>query len=115
MRCCPGGAEPGCAAGLAVLDIVEAPEFLDHVVALGERFEHGFRGMPFELRRLGMMMGLAFPAADAGIIAAKLLFDAGVFAIYANNDTSVVQFLPPLVTTIDEADEIIAIVKSVFG
>lgn len=62
-----------------------------------------------------MMMGLAFPAPDAGMVAARLLFDAGVFAVYANNDTSVLQMLPPLVTTEAEADEIIAIVRSVFG
>lgn len=110
-----GGAEPGCAAGIAVLDIVAQPGFFDHVGAIGDRFEAGFAGMPFELRRLGMMMGLAFPAPDAGMLAAKLLFDAGIFAVYANNDTSVLQFLPPLTTTEVEADEIIGIVRSVFG
>jgi putrescine aminotransferase len=109
-----GGAEPGCAAALAVLDIVEAPGFLDRVTALGERFAAGLGDMPFALRRLGMMMGLAFPAPDAGIFAAKLLFDAGVFSVYAGNDTSVLQFLPPLITSEEEADEIIAIVRSVF-
>ena len=50
-----GGAEPGCAAALAVLEIVEAPGFLDHVVALGARFEAGLAGLPFTLRRLGIV------------------------------------------------------------
>lgn len=110
-----GGAEPGCAAAIAVLDVVEAPGFLDHVRSLEERFADGLGGLPFTLRRLGLMMGFAFPAADAGILAAKLLFDAGIFSVYAGNDTSVLQFLPPLSTTDDEADEIIAIVRSVFA
>jgi acetylornithine/succinyldiaminopimelate/putrescine aminotransferase len=110
-----GGAEPGAAAALAVLDAVETPEFLGHVTELEERFVAGFDGMPFTLRHLGLMMALAFPAPDAGMFAAKLLFDAGIFAVYANNDTSVLQFLPPLITTDDEADEIIGIVRSVFG
>ena len=110
-----GGAEPGCAAGLTVLAIVQTPGFLEHVNDLGSRFESGFAGLPFSVRRLGMVMGLAFPAPDAGMLAAKLLFDAGIFAVYANNDTSVLQFLPPLTTTSDEADEIIAIVRSVFS
>jgi|GEM_PF-3567766 len=61
------------------------------------------------------MMSLAFPAPDAGMFAAKLLFDAGIFAVYANNDTSVLQFLPPLITTDAEADEIVGTVRSVFG
>lgn len=110
-----GGAEPGCAAGLAVLDILERPSFLTHVEAIGERLAAGLDGLPFEVRRLGMMMGLAFPSPAAGMLAAKLLFDAGIFAVYANNDTAVLQFLPPLVTTEDEADEIIGIVRTVFG
>jgi len=110
-----GGAEPGCAAALAVLDVAESPGFLEHVNALGERFEAGFIDLPFSLRRLGLMMGLAFPARDAGMLAAKLLFDAGIFSVYAGNDTSVLQFLPPLVTTDAEAGEIISIVRSVFA
>jgi len=110
-----GGAEPGCAAGIEVLDIVEKPGFLDRVTDLGERFEAGFAGLPFSVRRVGMMMGLAFPAPDAGMMATKLLFDAGIFAVYANNDTSVLQFLPPLTTTDAEAEEVISIVRGVFS
>jgi acetylornithine/succinyldiaminopimelate/putrescine aminotransferase len=110
-----GGAEPGAAAALAVLDIVETPEFLAHVRKLEQRFVDGLAGLPFALRHLGLMMSLAFPAPDAGMFAAKLLFDAGIFAVYANNDTSVLQFLPPLITTDAEADEIVGIVRSVFG
>jgi len=110
-----GGAEPGCAAALAVLDVVEAPGFLVHVAAIGELFAAGLGDLPFVLRRLGMMMGLAFPMPDAGMLAAKMLFDAGIFSVYAGNDTSVLQFLPPLITTEDEAAEIISIVRSVFA
>jgi len=110
-----GGAEPGCAAALAVLDIIEAPGFLERVAVLGERLAAGLADLPFALRRLGMMMGFAFPAPDAGMLAAKLLFDAGIFSVYAGNDTSVLQFLPPLTTTDGEADEIVAIVRSVLA
>ncbi len=110
-----GGAEPGVAAALTVLDLVETPGFLDHVVDLEDRFVAGFADMPFSLRHLGLMMALAFPAPDAGMFAMKLLYDAGLFTVYANNDTSVLQFLPPLITTDNEADEIIEIVRSVFG
>ncbi len=110
-----GGAELGCAAALAALDVVEAPEFLPRVRALGERFERGLTGAPFELRRRGMFMGLKFPVEDAGLMGSKLLIDAGVFAVWANNDTSVLQFLPALTCTDAEAEEIIAIVRQVFG
>ncbi len=110
-----GGAEPGCAAALAVLDIVEAPGFLDRVETLGHRFEAGFDGAPFSLRRSGMFMGLAFTEPDGGMVATKALFDEGVFALYANNDQRVLQFLPPMILSDDDADEIIAIVRRVLG
>jgi acetylornithine/succinyldiaminopimelate/putrescine aminotransferase len=110
-----GGAEPGAAAALAVLDIVESPGFLEHVNELERRFAAGLDGLPFTLRHLGLMMAFAFPVPEAGMFAAKLLFDAGIFAVYANNDTSVLQFLPPLTSTDGEADEIVDIVRSVFG
>lgn len=110
-----GGAELGCVAALAVLDIVEAPGFLDHVAELGRRFDEGFAEMPFELRRRGMFMGLAFDDPLGGLSATRTMIDNGVFAIFANNDQSVLQFLPPLVMTDEEADDLIATVRRAFG
>jgi acetylornithine/succinyldiaminopimelate/putrescine aminotransferase len=110
-----GGAEPGCAAGLAVLDVVEAPGFLEHVNQLAAFFRGGLSGLPFELRQRGLMMGLKFEAEGAGMMAAKLLFDAGLFTVYANNDTSVLQFLPPLVTTGEEAARMVEILRRAFA
>lgn len=110
-----GGAELGCVAALATLDVLEAPGFLDRVVALGERFESGLSGLSFSLRRRGMFMGLAFDDPLGGLFATKTMLDAGVFAIFANNDQSVLQFLPPLVISDDEADELIATVRGAFG
>ncbi|MCB9753747.1 MAG: aspartate aminotransferase family protein [Myxococcales bacterium] len=110
-----GGAEPGCAAALEVLDIIEAPGFLARVEALARRFAEGLAGLPFQLRQRGLMMALKFPVADAGLVASKLLYDVGVFAVYANNDTSALQLLPPLVITDDEADQVIARARGVFS
>jgi len=110
-----GGAEPGCAAALAVLDVVEAPGFLERVEELGRRFEGGFAGLPFELRRRGLMMGLKFGGEGGGLAAAKACYDAGVFAVFANNDTSVLQFLPPLVLGDEECDDLIARVAKALG
>jgi putrescine aminotransferase len=107
-----GGAELGCVAALAVLDVVEAPGFLERVVEVGARFEAGFAGLSVELRRRGLFMGLKLPGAGDAIVAAGDLIRAGVFAVFANNDTSVLQLLPPLTVTDDEIDEIIAVVCS---
>jgi putrescine aminotransferase len=110
-----GGAELGCVAALAALDVIGAPGFLERVRTLGDRFAEGFAGAPFALRQRGLFMGLKFPAADMGMAAAKMLYDVGIFAVYANNDTSVLQLLPPLTVTDAETDAIIRGVRGVFG
>jgi putrescine aminotransferase len=106
-----GGAEIGCAVAGAVLDEVLEPRFLARVQELGERFEAGFAGLPLELRRRGLTMGLRFEQAEGGMLAAKRLIDAGVFAVYAEHDHRVTQFKPPLILSDPEADEIVASVR----
>jgi acetylornithine/succinyldiaminopimelate/putrescine aminotransferase len=110
-----GGAEIGCAVALEVLDIVEEPGFLAHVNDLAERFRDGFDGLPFELRQRGLMMGLAFAEEGAGMMAAAACYKAGIFAVWANNDPKVLQFLPPLVLSDAEADDLIGRIRNVFG
>lgn len=110
-----GGAELGCVAALAVLDLVEAPGFLERVTEAGRRFETGFAGAPFELRRRGLFMGLKFPNPGDGMTAARDIIGAGVFAVFANNDTSVLQLLPPLVMSDDEIDDLVATIRRTFG
>jgi acetylornithine/succinyldiaminopimelate/putrescine aminotransferase len=110
-----GGAEIGCAVALEVLDIVEEPGFLARVNDLSDRFRQDFDGLPFNLRQRGLMMGLAFTEDAAGMVAAAALYKAGVFAVWANNDPRVLQFLPPLVLSDGETDELIARIRAVLG
>ena len=56
-------------------------------------------------------MGLEFDETEGGVLAAKRLIDAGVFAVFAEHDHSVTQFKPPLIVTDDEVDEIVAAVR----
>ena len=107
-----GGAELGCVAALAVLDVVEAPGFLERVAELGERFENGLDGIGGELRRRGLFMGLKLEHEGDAMLAARAVIEGGVFAVFANNDTSVLQLLPPLIVSDDEADDVIGIVRS---
>ena len=110
-----GGSELGCIAASAVMDEVTRPEFGERVRSLGERFERGFEGLPFELRQRGLTMGLAFDEDEGGVLAAKKLIDAGVFAVYAEHDHRVTQFKPPLIISDEEADEIIGTVAETLG
>jgi acetylornithine/succinyldiaminopimelate/putrescine aminotransferase len=103
-----GGSDIGCVIATKVLDLVEAPGFLDRVEEVGLRLEKELAVLRCEVRRRGLFMGLKWPDEGAGILAAKAGIDAGVFTVFANNDTSVMQLLPPLVLTDDEVEELAA-------
>jgi putrescine aminotransferase len=110
-----GGAEPGCVAALEVLDAIAEPGFLERVQAVGERFGEAFAELPFELRRRGMTMGFKFDDPAGGFEAMRRIVAAGIFAVAANNDLSVLQFKPPLIVSDEEVEEIVAVVRRVFG
>jgi acetylornithine/succinyldiaminopimelate/putrescine aminotransferase len=110
-----GGAELGCVAAMAVLDIIEEPGFLERVRDVSDQLAEAFEPLPFELRRCGLMMGLKFPDESAAMMATAALFEAGVFVVWANNDRSVVQFLPPLVLSDAETAELIDRVRGAFA
>lgn len=110
-----GGAELGCVAALAMLDVLQADGFLDHVRHVAARLHEELQGLPFSIRQRGLMMGLVFPMDRGGMVAAKMLYDAGIFAIYANNDPRVLQFLPPLIISSAEVTELVSLVRKTFG
>ncbi len=97
-----GGAELGCPVALEVVEMLEEPGFLERVRELSDRLRAGLAGLPCTVRGRGLMLGLVFDSPTGGMEAARRLYAAGVFAAWANNDPSVLQFLPPLV--LSEAD-----------
>jgi putrescine aminotransferase len=109
-----GGAELGCVAAAEVIDIVTAPGFLHRVRAVGERLGDAFAGLPFGLRRRGMLSAFVFDDPYGGMDAMKSLFDAGIYAFFASYDPRVLQFKPVLTATDDDLDEIIGIVRRTF-
>jgi putrescine aminotransferase len=117
-----GGAEVGCYAALAVLDILTNSEFLENVHKMAAVFEQGFA----ELRekhpevlvatpQRGLMMGLKLINPNLGPIFTKIGFDTGLLVIFANNDPSAVQMLPPLIIQENEAMEVLGILDVMLG
>jgi putrescine aminotransferase len=103
-----GGAEVGCPVALRVLEISSDATFLDHVQEMAAVFTTGFarlrEGHPqilVGLRQLGLMMGIEFVNEGCGPLFSKAAYDAGFLSIYAYNNPTVAQFLPPL--TIDHS------------
>jgi acetylornithine/succinyldiaminopimelate/putrescine aminotransferase len=98
-----GGAEVGCPVGMKVLEISGNQDFLDHVRDISQVFADGLRSIKsnhrkvfVSLRQLGMMMGIEMENEMCGPIFSKAAFDNGLLSVYANNNPSVAQLLPPL-------------------
>ncbi len=116
-----GGAELGCVVALKVLEETSKPEFLNHVNKMASFFAENLENLRqkypntlVEVRQKGLMIGLVFPDRNCGPLMTKLMYENGVLAIFANNDRRVLQFLPPLVITEEEAGEAIeALHKSI--
>jgi len=109
-----GGAEVGCYAALEVLNILEEPTFLEHVHQMADLFEEGFATLKdkhadllVETRQRGLMMGLKLADPNFGPMMTRIGFDAGLLVVYANNDPSAVQLLPPLIIQEDEVGQVL--------
>jgi len=108
-----GGADLSCAVTLAMLDMITVDGFDAAVEETGRTMEAALRDAVEQhpdllagVRRLGMMCGLVWREPALGMLASKALFDAGVFAVYSNNDKAVTQVLLPLVAGPDEVREL---------
>ncbi len=110
-----GGAELGCVAANAVLELVGAPGFLERITDLSARFGQAFEPLPFQLRRRGLFMGLAFASENEAFGALLRLLQQGVFSFPAGNDKAVLQFLPPLIISDEETDDLIERVTKAVG
>jgi acetylornithine/succinyldiaminopimelate/putrescine aminotransferase len=117
-----GGAEVGCYPALEVLNILEEPGFLEHVREMSTLFEQGFArlaknhpGVMVEARQRGLMMGLKLANENLGPPMTRIGFDAGLLAIFANNDPSVVQILPPLIIQEEEVMEVLGILDGMLA
>jgi 4-aminobutyrate aminotransferase-like enzyme len=117
------GANPlACAAGLAVLDVVTAPGFLDQVTRVGDRLAHGIAALESESpyvtanRGVGMMLGFDMVDPRTGALADPALclrlfrrcLDEGILVV---GDVPEVRLNPPLVLDDAGAEQAIAALR----
>ncbi len=117
-----GGADIGCIAARKVVELSSDKNFLAHVSHLSDRFASGIEqirqlhpALLSSFRRKGLMCGLKTSHPDLGPLLTKTCYDAGLLCIFAGNDTSVVQFLPPLIVDNALADEILSRLTEAFN
>jgi putrescine aminotransferase len=105
-----GGAALGCVVALAMLDQITEPGFMEHVQAMGDRFEDGFAELRsrYEIvagwRQRGLMIGFELIDPRMGPAMSVALAQNGVLAVFANHRLNTVQIMPPLVIQPDEVD-----------
>jgi acetylornithine/LysW-gamma-L-lysine aminotransferase len=110
-----GGNPLASAAGLAVLEEIEERDLLARVSDVGQYFRERLAAIDSpkirEVRGLGLLIGLELKEKVAPYIAA--LREAGVLTI--NAGTTVIRFVPPLIITREEVDEVVRRVAAVLG
>ncbi|MFW9805525.1 MAG: aspartate aminotransferase family protein [Candidatus Thorarchaeota archaeon] len=116
-----GGAEVGCPVAEKVLEITSEPSFLDHVNQVSDRLNEGllvmredFSEILEEVRRKGLFMGLKMSDIGYGPLMSIASYNCGVFAVYADNDRSVLQFLPPLIIGEEEVNYILNSMRNAY-
>jgi len=95
-----GGNPLAMAAGEAVLDVVDDPDFLDHVTRMGERLRGALEQMIpnydelFEsVRGVGLMLGVKMKSDSRAFV--NYLRDQGLLTVSAGDN--VMRVLPPLI------------------
>lgn len=99
-----GGNHLGCAAAIAVLEVMEQENLVDNAAKVGDYLLGELRKMPQlkDVRGRGLMIGVEIDGS-ASELRKKLLFDHKVFTGGAGATT--VRLLPPLTVGMKEADK----------
>ncbi len=89
---------------------------------MAKLFEGGFAdliekhtAMLVEARQSGLMMGLKLSNENLGPLMTRIGFDAGLLTIYANNDPSVIQILPPLIIQEEEVAQVLGLLDGMLS
>ena len=111
-----GGTPLACAAGLAVLDVIERDDLLAHVskasvpwIAALQSLVTEFPTQVLAVRGRGFMVGIQLASDPAAYVAA--LREAGLLVPSAGSN--VIRLLPPLTATADELARSVEIIRSV--
>ncbi|MDQ3880773.1 MAG: aminotransferase class III-fold pyridoxal phosphate-dependent enzyme [Chloroflexota bacterium] len=122
-----GGNAVACAAALATLDVIEEEHLVPRAEALGERLLDGLRdaarGHPCiaEVRGRGLMVGVEFadpetlrPRGDLARRVLEVALERHLLLLTCGVGGQVVRVVPPLVTTEEEIDLAVDVLRSAF-
>ncbi|MEX0789538.1 MAG: aminotransferase class III-fold pyridoxal phosphate-dependent enzyme, partial [Actinomycetota bacterium] len=106
-----------CAAGMAVLDVLEQERLIERACPIGDRLVQAWREVAEGdirikgVRGRGAMVGVTFRSADEANRIVAAAASRGVLVTTAGLRGNVVRHLPPLVLTDDQLEEAIVALK----
>jgi len=107
-----GGNHLACAAGLAVLEVIEKEQLVQNAKKTGDYLLSALRNIPaIEVRGVGLMIGLEF-AKPIKYLRDELLTTHHIFTGNASNP-NVLRLLPPLTITDQEANRFVKALQDV--
>jgi predicted acetylornithine/succinylornithine family transaminase len=112
-----GGNPVACAAGLAMLNIINKKSFLNNVVKMGNYLTKKLQALQKntpsikEIRECGLMIGIEFDSDPLSIVSSCK--NAGLLVVKAGHNT--IRMLPPLIVTKDDIDNAISILQNVLN
>jgi len=108
-----GGNHLACAAGIAVLEVLQKEELIEHAAALGDYLKEELSQIPGikEIRGEGLMIGMHLES-DAKPVRLKLLKEHRIFT-GSSSQAQTLRLLPPLSMTRAQADQFIEALKQV--
>ena len=109
-----GGAELGCVAALAALEVTIRPETVANVADRSIQFAEGLAAIRAEfpdwligIRKAGLVIGLEFAHPEGAKYVMRRLYEAGVWAIFSTLDPRVLQYKPGILVTPELAADIL--------
>ncbi len=107
-----GGNHLACAAGLAVLEVIEKENLMQNATEIGAYFAEKAKELPQvkNIKGRGLMLGLEFDF-DTADLRKKLIYDKKIFTGSANNK-NLIRILPPLTIQKKHIDEFFEALKS---
>ncbi len=117
-----GGSDIGCCVSLAVIRFMRETRLWERAERSGARLRSALEDLRREnpaiireVRGKGLMIGIEYIHEFMGPMMSDALARNGVFAAYSGNAPQVMRFMPPLVATDEDMDEIIAAARAAVG
>jgi acetylornithine/N-succinyldiaminopimelate aminotransferase len=108
-----GGNHLACAAGIAVLDVIEREKLVENALKVGNYLMENLVqfGNRYQVRGLGLMIGIELPFSVKEM-RHRLLFEYGIFTGFSGQN--IIRLLPPLTLNFAQANEFIKAFNKVF-